>query len=1253
MTSAANNPPSVLNSRTGGQTLNHPQDTARTPELNPQRTLSFSPHVTTQRFAPGLPPPPTLSIPAFPSNPDGVTPPHRTPLRSASPFGSDTPNLRKPPLPPQTPPLRQNSGGQLSGTRDSVRTLSFEIVPEEKELEEAGDEGIASRGRRHSWDPSMTNPPRRLHPSPQSRTRRSSFSESPPSGGAATPGATTPLRRAASAAPSLSPILRSAANSSSPSGTPDSQYVPASRLKSRKNSWSENDFRAATEDISPEEGGRRSSFPSPNRLLRGGSAESMLKVKLTPPGVRSNWPKTPGSHTLDFSDGADFSPKTTEARKVASAGKLRKGRWRLTTVLGLFAVLLMLTSLLTHFWAVTKVGPQLETMAANLREGFGGVSNDPPVQCVRNSEGGSLACYVPAEEKQLQRDRRVQKRTRARLMYERLLAMAAHSLAELEWKPDAHGPWAETPANGTWEICADQRGRNWVPPPLEGESNGYLLVSVEGGINQQRVAVCNAVALARHLNLTLVLPEFIPQNGVADGSQFEDIFSADHFKEYLRPDVRIVDRLPSELSELNLANTGSVFDDSDFPREAPLRLYEETLLPVLRTNRVVHLRQFVNRLAFDPIPPEIQKLRCRVNFHALRFQPRIQAMGRLLIDRMRSSSSEYNSYRSRKTSQADSSESVTSNELVGVAFGAEKRPRRRVLQTEEGVKRLGAQMAGRTTSLERDDQQESLVEDPEVDRNNGIIGLLEGAVESRGKGQLKSGVAVEGTWGGGNALETTSGANVEESSGTESVWNTGSRGRPVESRDEEVLVGTRGGGKRRLLAEDVGADDDISHLPEAVQRYMRNQRLRDERKRKQQEQSARAGARPGRELGKDETLTVLERDEGMEVVHVETALVLGDDTKGLAERTRVAPAVGEEITVADPEKPGRRAGSGKPGERLGVSVDVERSRYEEEERWPVRFVALHANFPAKLAAFSMCDFGGGEEERKELRRLREAQFEALARWERNGKAPDPKTQRKTGQCPLTPEEAVLMLAALGVKRRTRIYLTTAEVWGGADRLVPLRGLYPYFVTKEQLASPEELAPFTGSRAKLAALDFIVASAADLFAMTDPGSQLSSLVTGMRMFHGRGKLPTLRPDKRQLAAALADHKDVEWHVFANKVGDSVRGSLGQTARKDGQSIYRHSRSPACMQFHPASPPVSPEPVIEERAKVRTGSPEDPLIDPGQEIERIEDEVMLAVELHARNSTLSNGTSSFEAFEVLQKAVEPIPTSQSAGEVLERD
>jgi hypothetical protein len=121
----------------------------------------------------------------------------------------------------------------------------------------------------------------------------------------------------------------------------------------------------------------------------------------------------------------------------------------------------------------------------------------------------------------------------------------------------------------------------------------------------------------------------------------------------------------------------------------------------------------------------------------------------------------------------------------------------------------------------------------------------------------------------------------------------------------------------------------------------------------------------------------------------------------------------------------------------------------------------HCPLTAKEAAHMLAAFGVKRHE--DLSFLEGLLKPCLVLWFR---APDPTTQRKTGQCPLTPEEAVLMLAALGVKRRTRIYLTTAEVWGGQDRLIPLKGLYPYFVTKEQLASPEELAPFRNSLPKV-------------------------------------------------------------------------------------------------------------------------------------------------------------------------------------------
>lgn len=64
-----------------------------------------------------------------------------------------------------------------------------------------------------------------------------------------------------------------------------------------------------------------------------------------------------------------------------------------------------------------------------------------------------------------------------------------------------------------------------------------------------------------------------------------------------------------------------------------------------------------------------------------------------------------------------------------------------------------------------------------------------------------------------------------------------------------------------------------------------------------------------------------------------------------------------------------------------------------------------------------------------------------------------------GRCPLTPEEAALVLAALGFDRGTYIYLAGSQIYGGESRMAPLLGLYPNLVTKEDLLSPIELLPF--------------------------------------------------------------------------------------------------------------------------------------------------------------------------------------------------
>lgn len=64
-----------------------------------------------------------------------------------------------------------------------------------------------------------------------------------------------------------------------------------------------------------------------------------------------------------------------------------------------------------------------------------------------------------------------------------------------------------------------------------------------------------------------------------------------------------------------------------------------------------------------------------------------------------------------------------------------------------------------------------------------------------------------------------------------------------------------------------------------------------------------------------------------------------------------------------------------------------------------------------------------------------------------------------GKCPLTPEEAALVLAGLGFKHGTYIYLAGSEIYGGQSRMQALTTLYPNLVTKEDLLTPNELAPF--------------------------------------------------------------------------------------------------------------------------------------------------------------------------------------------------
>ncbi|CAI0556559.1 unnamed protein product [Linum tenue] len=134
-----------------------------------------------------------------------------------------------------------------------------------------------------------------------------------------------------------------------------------------------------------------------------------------------------------------------------------------------------------------------------------------------------------------------------------------------------------------------------LPPKRVYRNNGYLVVSCNGGLNQMRAAICDMVAIARYLNVTLIVPELDKTSFWADPSEFQDIFDVDHFITSLRDEI----------------------------------------LPLIQKYKVLHLNRTDTRLANNNQPLEIQKLRCRVNFGALRFTSQIEELGRRVIRLLR------------------------------------------------------------------------------------------------------------------------------------------------------------------------------------------------------------------------------------------------------------------------------------------------------------------------------------------------------------------------------------------------------------------------------------------------------------------------------------------------------------------------------------------------------------------------------------------------------------------------------------------
>ncbi|KAE8671843.1 hypothetical protein F3Y22_tig00111915pilonHSYRG00019 [Hibiscus syriacus] len=509
-------------------------------------------------------------------------------------------------------------------------------------------------------------------------------------------------------------------------------------------------------------------------------------------------------------------------------------------------------------------------------------------------------------------------------MYSRLLNLASSALAKEATK---------------WKPCADKRYPTSLGKPEE--SNGYIMVSTNGGLNQQRVA------LPWHrCSMRLWF--------------FPNFFTAMY--------GRILGTSPA-FEVVDVEAIGSLITDADIPKEAKPNNYVSTVLPLLMKNKVVHFLGFGNRLGFDPLPPDLQRLRCKCNFHALTTARRFRS--RCFLQR-----------------------GLCCKRLIQIPCIT--------LEIRGGY--------GHTPYVISEAENEK--KELETYREVHFPLLIE---------RLKN------TKYCPNSLLSLLFCLMSF---------------PCKYLIDPFLP------PLMLVGRAVNETRQIAS-------YSRSTRSRLDK------YSDRM----------DSTRVLTSRNELLDI----------QLEKLMSSSKKLRKA---KLTCFDVEK------------RKGKSV------LESDDRLTKPDLILEdiLGLPVKDEACFSCGVAEVGKMPIDTRRSRTSSCRS-----------------RLGRCPLTPEEAALVLAALGFKRGTYIYLAGSRIYSGSSRMHPFSSLYPNLITKETLLTPIELAPFRNFSSQLAALDFIACATSDVFAMTDSGSQLSSLVSGFRTYYGDGHAPTLRPNKKRLAA----------------------------------------------------------------------------------------------------------------------------------------